>query len=208
VVLAGRRVALLEELAEECAGDALPVPADIRRPDDCVALVQRAVEWLGGLDALAYCPGIVTLKELSDATAEEWTASFETNVLGAVMCTRAALPHLKATSGHAIYLSSNSADKVPPWVGLGVYVATKLALESTVRTWQDENPEVAFSNFKVGPTAGEHRELADGAERIGKLWLERGHITGRQLQGEDHAQLIAAILTNPGRVESITVVPR
>jgi NAD(P)-dependent dehydrogenase (short-subunit alcohol dehydrogenase family) len=145
---------------------------------------------------------------MHDATAEDWTASFGTNVLGAAMCTRAALPHLDAAGGHAVYLSSSATEKVPSWIGLGVYVATKLALESAVRSWQEENPGVAFTIFKVGPTAGEHRELAAGADRIGAVWMERGYITGRQLQAEDHARLLTALLESPGRVESISVVPR
>jgi hypothetical protein len=38
--------------------------------------------------------------------------------------------------------------------------------------------------------------------------MERGYITGRQLQADDHARMLVAMLESPGRVESISVVPR
>ena len=47
--------------------------------------------------------------------------AFDTNVVGAALVTAAALPHLAASNGVAVYLSSVSASLTPPWPGLGAY---------------------------------------------------------------------------------------
>ncbi len=48
--------------------------------------------------------------------------------------TAAAIPHLEASGGVAIYFSSVSAHVTPPWVGMGLYAASTVALEKCVES--------------------------------------------------------------------------
>ena len=57
---------------------------------------QRAVDGLGGLDDLVYCTGLISLVCcLIDANADVWRLTLETNFMGALLMTRAALPRLR-----------------------------------------------------------------------------------------------------------------
>jgi NAD(P)-dependent dehydrogenase (short-subunit alcohol dehydrogenase family) len=163
---------------------------------------------MGGLDALVYAAGVTHFGEMAETTADQWRAVFDTNVFGAAVITRAALPHLTGNAGNAVYLSSDSASAQPPWTGIGAYICSKTALERMVQCWQHENPLVAFTTLVVGPTVSSVREQHPEGARFGAMWMQQGLITGRQLDGEDHAAMIAHILASPARVATTTVVPR
>ena len=79
---------------------------------------------------------------------------FDTNVIGAAQITTAALPHLTATKGTAMYLSSVSVSLTPPWPGLGAYVVSKAALDKLVEAWRVEEPSVNFTRCIVGHCGG------------------------------------------------------
>jgi NAD(P)-dependent dehydrogenase (short-subunit alcohol dehydrogenase family) len=208
VALAGRSVELLTEAAAEYPEQCAAVGCDVRDPMACDAAIGNAVDALGGLDALVYAAGVTHFGEMAQTTAEQWRAVFDTNVIGAAIITRAALPHISVTAGNAIYLSSDSASAQPPWTGIGAYVCSKTALEQMVQCWQHENPAVAFTTLGVGPTVSSVRERHPEGARFGAIWMQQGLITGRQLDGEEHAAMIAHILTSPARVASTTLVPR
>jgi NAD(P)-dependent dehydrogenase (short-subunit alcohol dehydrogenase family) len=208
VALAGRSVELLAEAAAEYPEQCAAVGCDVRDPMACDAAIDDAVDALGGLDALVYAAGVTHFGEMAQTTAEQWRVVFDTNVIGAALLTCAALPHLSVTAGNAIYLSSHSASQQPPWIGIGAYVCSKTALERMVQCWQHENPEVAFTTLAVGPTVSSVRKRHPEGARFGAIWMQHGLISGRQLDGEEHAAMVAHILTSPARVGSTTIVPR
>ena len=90
-----------------------------------------------------YTPAIGPLARLVDTDADTWRRVFDTNVTGAAIVTAAALPHLQATGGRAVYLSSVSASQTPPWPGLGAYAVSKAALDKLVEAWRVEHPTSA-----------------------------------------------------------------
>ena len=137
------------------AGDgALAIECDVTDPASCAAAIEEAAAGLGGIDGLVYTPGIGPLVRLVDTDADLWRKVFDTNVMGASLVTAAALPHLQASSGTAVYLSSVSASQTPPWPGLGAYAVSKAALDKLVDAWRDEHPEVGFTRLVVGECAG------------------------------------------------------
>lgn len=123
---------------------------DVRDPAACAAVVEEAARALGGLDGLVYATGSSPLRPLAETTAAEWEDVLRTNLVGAALVTAAALPHLAAVRGGAVYLSSHSVPE--PWPGLGAYAASKAALETTVKAWAAEQPAVGFASYVVGPT--------------------------------------------------------
>lgn len=208
VALAGRDTGLLSAAADQYSDRTAAIGCDVRDPDACGAAIAGAVDALGGLDALVYTAGVTRFGEMAATTAEDWRTLFDTNVIGAALVTAAALPHLAENAGNAIYLSSHSAAARPPWTGIGAYTCSKAALERMVECWQHENPEVAFSTIVVGPTVSSIRERQPDGARFATGWMERGLMSGRQLDGEEHAAMIAHILTSPARIETTTIVPR
>jgi NAD(P)-dependent dehydrogenase (short-subunit alcohol dehydrogenase family) len=144
VVAAARRADRLDELPVRT------VVCDARRAEDCEAVVAAAVAQLGGLDAVVYAAGVSPLVAVADADADVWHEVLETNVVGAALVVRAALPHLIAASGCAVFLSSDSVPR--PYPGLVAYAASKAALDTLVAGWRAECPEVTFTRVAVGPT--------------------------------------------------------
>src|SRR5207302_8111259 len=129
VAFAARTRARLEAVVAECEGKAVAVECDVRDGPSARAAVATAVAAIGGLDTLVYAAGIMPFTELPQATVDEWRDVFETNVIGAGVVTAAAVDELRDAGGHAIYLSSESAQYRPEaWRGIGVYVASKRAL--------------------------------------------------------------------------------
>lgn len=208
VALAGRSVDLLAEAVAEYPDRCAAVGCDVRDPGVCDAAISQAVDALGGLDALVYAAGVTHFGEMAQTTADQWRTVFDTNVVGAALITRAALPQLTLNAGNAIYLSSHSASQQPPWIGIGAYVCSKTALERMVQCWQHEIPQVAFTTLAVGPTVSSVRERHPEGARFGAIWARQGLVTGRQLDGEEHAAMVTHILGSPARVAATTIVPR
>lgn len=208
VALAGRSTDLLAEAVQEHPDRTTAVGCDVRDAGECAAAVSQAVDSLGGLDALVYTSGVLRFGEMAQATADDWHTTFDTNVIGAALVTQAALPHLAANAGNAIYFSSNSAAHQPPWLGVGPYICSKVALERMVQCWQHEIPDVAFSTITIGPTVSSVRDRQPDGARFGALWMEKGLLNGRRLDPQEHAALVTHILTSPARIGAATVVPR
>jgi NAD(P)-dependent dehydrogenase (short-subunit alcohol dehydrogenase family) len=116
--------------------DLIPCPAairaDVRDGDDCDRLVAEASAALGGLDALVYCAGRSPLAPTADLDARAWADLVATNLVGAALVIRAALPQLERVA----VVSSRSARD--PWPGLVPYGATKAALETLAAGWRRE----------------------------------------------------------------------
>jgi len=101
---------------------------DIGKPDQCRALVAKAVEAFGRVDILvnnaAYQMSHESLDEISD---EEWDMTFAVNIGAMFRITKAALPHMKS-GGSIINTASVNVDKPRPT--LVPYAATKAAIQN------------------------------------------------------------------------------
>ena len=121
--------------------------------------------------------------------------------------TAAAVAHLKANQGHAIYLSSESALHHTPWRGIGIYIASKRALDSMVRSFALEVPEVHFTTYVVGSTGGTEFVTPEQTDEITPFlteWYEQGLVLG-MLEPETHAKALVDILTTDGWIQTISV---
>ena len=96
----------LIELVGECerrGSEAIAIPCDVSVEDQCQRLVRETVERFGGLDVLVANAGRTmwaTLESLEDTRVLEDIMAV--NYFGAVYCTRAALPHLRARKGRFV----------------------------------------------------------------------------------------------------------
>jgi NADP-dependent 3-hydroxy acid dehydrogenase YdfG len=214
VAIAARSLERLESLAKECGDRPLVLQCDARERLDCESTVAQTVEMLGGLDALIYAPGITVVAELAKVDPDHWRAVFETNVFAASTVTAAAIAHLEASEGTAIYFSSVSAHLTPPWIGMGVYAASKAALEKSVEVWKLEHPGVRFTTMIVGSTSGgeffRDATVPDPAdvERFREEWHTRGYLAAQQLQPDDQAKAVVDVLTSDAQMDVVWVRPR
>ena len=212
VALLARRKDRLDATVAEMTGTAVAIACDVTDEDGCAQAVTDAAGQLGGIDALIYATGVGTLGRLADMDAATWTSTLVTNVVGAAVATRAALPHLQASDGRAIYFSSVSASMTPAWPGLGAYIASKAALDKLVEAWRIEHPEVGFTRLIVGDCGGGDGDSAIGftqgwdmdlAVEVGRTWYEKGYIAGALLDVQDLVDAVDGVI----RLGSSAVVP-
>jgi NAD(P)-dependent dehydrogenase (short-subunit alcohol dehydrogenase family) len=209
VAFAARRGGLCEEAAKEASGTAVGLACDVTDADACRRVVDQAVERLGRLDDVVYATGLTSMVAMADADAELWRRSFDTNVIGASLVTRAALPHLQDGGGTVVFLSSVSS-YTGPWPGIGVYTSTKAALNRMIETWRSEHPEVGFARVNLGPTndGGTAVEAHEGSFGHLGRWQGMGLFSGALAEARSVAGAVATVLADPSRVWEVTVQPR
>ncbi len=131
VVLAARGAAGLDETARRCGvrgGEALAVPTDVTDPAACEALVARALERFGQIDAVVHNAGVSMWARFEDVTdLSVFERLMRVNYLGAVYLTHHALPALRQTHGLLVAVSSLTGKTgVPTRTG---YAASKHAMQ-------------------------------------------------------------------------------
>jgi NAD(P)-dependent dehydrogenase (short-subunit alcohol dehydrogenase family) len=192
VAAAARRAERLAELP-----DVVPLPCDVTSPAAVDAMVEAAAQRLGGLDALVYTAGLSRINPLHQASLDDWVELFASNVFGAGIVTRAALPHLLAdgSEGRAVYLSSDSAER--PYPGLVVYCSAKAALSAYALGLASEFAALKVTEVVVGPTAGTEVANHFDPETFGEWvsrWFDEGYVRYEMLQVADVVQMIADTL--------------
>lgn len=219
VALMARRRERLDRAASEAGSGAVAIECDVTDASSCRAAIAAAATALGGIDALVYTPAIGHLGRLVDIDVETWRRAFDTNVIGAALVTAAAIPHLSASAGRAVYLSSVSASHTPPWPGLGAYVVSKAALDKLVEAWRAEHATIGFTRVVVGDCGGGTGESQTGfaqgwdtalAAELAPIWVQRGLLSGALLSVDDLVGVVDAILRSGPTVSlpSVTVVSR
>jgi NAD(P)-dependent dehydrogenase (short-subunit alcohol dehydrogenase family) len=219
VALMARRLERIEEAAQQAGDDAIAIACDVTDEASCDDAIAQAAKELGGIDALVYAPGIGPLTRLADTDAATWHRVFDTNVTGAALITRAALPHLVDAHGKAAYLSSVSASMTPPWPGLGAYAVSKAALDKLVEAWRAEHPDVGFTRVVVGDCGGgEGNAMSEFpnawdmelAAELFPIWSERKYLAGTLIDVEELITAIDAVLrAGPTlAIPSVTLAPR
>ncbi len=130
LALAARRADRLEAVATECrslGAQAHVLLADVTREQDCERMVTETLEALGGLDLLVVNAGIsmwALFEEITDLSI--FRRIMETNYLSAVYTTYFALPHLRASRGRIVAMSSLTAKTGVPT--RTAYAASKHAM--------------------------------------------------------------------------------
>ncbi len=129
VVVADINSAAADETAEQIAkanGSALAVTADVAVAESVEKLVAAAMARFGKLNIVMNNAAIQVNKFVEDTTPEEWARQMAVNVGGVFLCSKYALPHLRATKGCIINMSSVNATFVEPMCA--GYCATKAAI--------------------------------------------------------------------------------
>jgi NAD(P)-dependent dehydrogenase (short-subunit alcohol dehydrogenase family) len=217
VALLARRQERLAGAAAEAGTTAVAIGCDVTDEAGCRAAIDEAATRLGGIDALIYATGIGPLAPVEDIDAATWRRALDTNVVGAAVATAAALPHLVAASGAALYLSSVSASLTPPWPGFGAYTVSKAALDKLVEAFRAEHPSVGFTRVVVGDCGGGEgdgrTEFANDwdvtyAAEVMPIWLQRQYMHGGLIAVDELLRVVDAVLACGATIPSVIVTPR
>ena len=129
VVVADINAAGAEETAqmiEAAGGTALAVQTDVSQPEPVQSLVARTLERFSRVDVLLNNAAIQVNKTIEDTTFEEWNREIAVNLGGVFLCSKYFLPHLRATLGNIVNMSSVNGYFVEPFCA--GYCATKGAI--------------------------------------------------------------------------------
>ncbi len=132
LTLAARNLDNLQSVADQCqahGAQLLAVPTDVSEETACRALVAQSVQQFGGMDVLINNAGVSAHALFEDVSAEHlawYEQLMRTNFWGSVWCTHAALPHLKASHGSIVAVSSLAGLVGVP--GRTAYSASKFAM--------------------------------------------------------------------------------
>jgi NAD(P)-dependent dehydrogenase (short-subunit alcohol dehydrogenase family) len=137
VVLAGRRLDALQEVAKSMSGETLCVSTDVADPISVAALFSATKKKFGRLDVLfnnagTGAPGTVMLEDL---TFEQWQTVVNVNLTGPFLCTQEAFKIMKAQEpqgGRIINNGSISAHAPRP--NSSPYTSTKHAITGLTKS--------------------------------------------------------------------------
>jgi short-subunit dehydrogenase len=131
LVLAARRLDVLEQLNAALGGAHLTLRCDVSQSSDCENLIRRTLDHFGRIDTLVCNAGYGLLRSVSEMTPQELDQILGTNVFGTTECIRFAVPHLVKQDlrdghrGQIMIVSSAAARRGLPY--FGAYAATKAA---------------------------------------------------------------------------------
>jgi NAD(P)-dependent dehydrogenase (short-subunit alcohol dehydrogenase family) len=129
VTISGRRAGKVRDVAASIGPACRAVVGDVTSAEDRSATVAAAVEHgEDRLDVLVNNAGNMYRGPLPDLVEQSVLDVFHANVVGPMMLTQAALPHLVARRGAVIFVGSVHSQRAFP--GASPYAATKGAVET------------------------------------------------------------------------------
>ena len=137
LVLAARRLDVLEAEAAKMGTEVLCVKADVSVEDDCRRLVEAAVERFGHIDILVNNAGLSMRALFKDLDLKVIKTLMDVNFWGTVYCTKYALPYLLQTKGSVVGVISIAGFAGLP--GRTGYSSSKYAIRGFLDTLRIEH---------------------------------------------------------------------
>jgi 3-oxoacyl-[acyl-carrier protein] reductase len=117
VVICARRADALDAAATEIrattGGEVLAIPTDVTQPAQVKQLFDQTIAAFGRVDILVNNAGTSSARSFEEVTAEIWRADLDLKLFGAIYCTQAALPYMKAQGGGRIINITTPGGKAP-----------------------------------------------------------------------------------------------
>jgi NAD(P)-dependent dehydrogenase (short-subunit alcohol dehydrogenase family) len=156
LALCARGGEALEAVAEECrnlGATVIAVIADVSDQSDVERFAATSLERFGGIDVLinnAAELGPTPVPQLTDAPSSALEHVLRANVLGPMRLTQAVIGGmLLRNSGLVINISTDAA--LIGYEGVGLYSASKAALDALTRTWSAELHHTQVRIISVDP---------------------------------------------------------
>lgn len=128
VVATARNTKELAELANQYGERVALVALDVTNSKAADAAVQKAIDAFGGLDVVVNNAGYGNINSVEDRSIEEFRREIETNLIGTIIVTKAAIPVMRTQgSGHILNISSVGGRIGAP--GRAAYSAAKFGVE-------------------------------------------------------------------------------
>jgi 3-oxoacyl-[acyl-carrier protein] reductase len=183
----------------KAGGRAIAVGASVAKEADIEVLFKETAKAYGKIDILVNNAGVYGFAPLEDVTADEYKRQYDTNVLGLLLTTKAALPHFPAEGGSVINISSVVSTLAP--AATSVYSSTKGAVDTITKSLAKELGQRKIRVNAINPgfiiTEGTHTAGLIGSD------FEKGAIDstplGRAGLPEDIAPPVSFLASDDAR---------
>lgn len=200
VVVANRNADAGESTAaaiRDMGGEALFVRTDVSKSEDVRNLFDATIGRFGGIDILVNNAGVLGEQvPMADSTEENWDHVINTNLKGAWLCMRHAIPQM-VKQGRGAIINVASATAVRTFAGLSIYSASKAGLTAMTRVAAVEYARsgVTIKSICVGgmrtPMTEQIRSLPNGDAMLAGL-----HPINRIAEPEEIASAILWLCSN------------
>jgi NAD(P)-dependent dehydrogenase (short-subunit alcohol dehydrogenase family) len=192
---------------EKAGGKAACIALDLRQTDAPAQLVDFAVKAYGRIDIVVNNAGATKRGPFAQLTEEDWQDGFALKFFGAVRLTRAAWPHLKASSGSIVNISGGGGRT--PGAEFAIGGSVNAAMQSFTKAMAElgiaDGVQVNVINPGLIRTSRLQKRLEALAEEKGidlaaaELQMIAATKTTRIGEPEDIAALVAFIAGPEGR---------
>lgn len=194
LLLAGRPSDRLDAVAERL--DATTFPLDLTDTDE----IEASCEIVDELDVLVHNAGLCIPGRVAESSVEEWRATFDVNVFGAVALTLTLLPALRSVRGQVVFVNSGAGRTASP--NMASYSASKFALRAFADSLRESEPQLRVTSMFPGRTDTDmQRELVafEGGE----------YQPGNFLRPETVAEAVANAVATPrdGHLHEVVLRP-
>jgi 3-oxoacyl-[acyl-carrier protein] reductase len=131
-------------------GEALHFTNDVTDSFAVERTLDRVIEEWGRLDVLINNAGMLREAPLDDLTDEDLDETLDINLRGALVVTRAAVPHMLARGAGRVLSATSMSTRIGA-VGLTAYAAAKAAVVGMTRTWARELGPKGITANAVAP---------------------------------------------------------
>jgi NADP-dependent 3-hydroxy acid dehydrogenase YdfG len=210
VAIGARRRDRLDALAaklQDGGTRVLQLDLDVTDEQACTAAVARTREELGGLDVLVNNAGVMLLGTIVGANPEDWRRMVQTNLMGVLYMTAAAIEGMvEQGSGDIVNMSSVAGRTARK--GAGVYNASKWAVNAFSESLRQEvtGRGVRIGLVEPGAVATELTDHITQPEA--KRASQEMARTMTRLQAEDIARAVLYLVTQPPHVAVNEVLVR
>jgi 3-oxoacyl-[acyl-carrier protein] reductase len=180
---------------EAAGGTAVAVGADVSSKTEVDTLVKAAIDHFGRLDIVVNNSGVYQFASIEESTEALYRRQFDINVLGPLLVSSAAVPHL-GQGGSIINISSFVTRVLP--AESAIYSGTKGALDAITGVLSRELGPRGIRVNSVNPglieTEGTHTAGVMGSEF--QTWNESQTPLGRIGQVKDIASIVSFLASD------------
>ncbi|XP_068227546.1 cyclohexanol dehydrogenase-like [Palaemon carinicauda] len=153
--ITGRNETALQEVKQICceagllANKVLAVPGDLSKDEDCKRIVSATIDHFQKLNILINNAGILVRGSLEELSIDDFDKQLNINTRSVFLMMKLALPHILATKGNIVNVSSNLSIK--PIAGYLAYNVSKAAVDQLTRSVALEVAERGVRVNSVNP---------------------------------------------------------
>lgn len=192
--LTGRREDNLRKTGSKCSKEPLYLTGELTKEEDAARIVSETIKKYGKLDVLVNSAGVLERGSIEDTTLEQYDRVMATNVRAVYHLMMLATPHLIASKGNIVNVSSVNGIRSFP--GVLAYNVSKAAVDQLTRCVALELAAkgVRVNAVNPGVIVTELQKRGGLNEKEYTAFLERSretHALGRPGQPDEVAGAIA-----------------